>query len=82
MIRSYHRLRCGQALEKGDYKDPSKHCVFRLSRLPKADAFASPIVLNEINPGSFERPCEGNRDFPVNDLGSTNSRDDHFRGVG
>jgi hypothetical protein len=54
---------------------------FGLSRLPKADAFASPVILNEVNPGGFERPaegcfiCEGNRDFPVSNLGSTDCCD-------
>ena len=42
-----------------------------------ADAFASPVFLNEINPGVFECSaegcfiCEGNQDFPVNDLSSS-----------
>jgi len=57
----------------------SRISFFGLSRFPKADAFPSPVIVNEINSGGFERSakggfiCEGNGDFPVNDLGPTDS---------
>jgi hypothetical protein len=49
-------------------------------RLPKADAFPSPIILDEINSCRFDssadsrlvRKCD--RDLPINNLGSTDGR--------
>jgi hypothetical protein len=46
-------------------------------RLPKSDTFASPVILNKINPDGLEGSAdsrfirEGNWDLPVNNLSST-----------
>jgi hypothetical protein len=57
-------------------------------RLPKADAFPSSVILNEINPNVFERSsdgcfvCQRNWDLPVNDLGPTDRCHTYLRSAG
>jgi hypothetical protein len=70
--------------EEGGGREAAPHVdlypFFGPLRLPKADAFPSPVILNEINPCRFEstadsrlvRECD--RDLPINDLGSTDGR--------
>ena len=58
--------------------------LFGLLRPPKAYAFASPVILNEINSCRFERSAdsrlvsEGNRDLPINNLGSADGCHAHL----
>jgi hypothetical protein len=55
-----------------------------MSRFSKSDAFASAVLIDEINARSFKSTPyrsfvgERNWDFPVNDLDPTDRRDTHF----